>query len=203
MMEPLRYNISNWHQLKDVLSNKSRKLHIVVSDFMQNDNINATRITVKHEDYGVMFCCTINASGSLVQENTEGVVYELTPSIILAELEKFGFLVTFEPKKHLSNSQLDYLETLQTLHYDKLRVLNVWHQENGIKVFKWYVVAFTIKTNSQWLNNGYSPSDYEYTESLRNGSAINISEISKDKKWDWSWLDYVANISDILEDNGR
>lgn len=201
MQMPLRYNISDWHQLTDVRSNNSRDLFITVTDFVQDKRLSGTRIQVNHRDFGVLFTCLVNAHGNMISELEENIIYELTPKQILLQLEVFGFFVTFEPKKHLSGNQISFLMTLKGLGYDKLRVLNVWYSENGVKVFKWYIVAFNIKQNPDWINNGYSPSEKEYATALQNGSAVNVSALSNEKHWDWSWLSYVANIDDILEDN--
>lgn len=198
---PLRYNISDWHQLSKVQSNNSRDLSISVSDFIHDNRLSGLRIQVNHKAFGVLFACIINAQGSMISELAKNVVYELTPKQILLQLEVFGFLVTFNPKKHLSGNQISFLMALQDLHLDKLRVLNVWYLENGVKVSKWQVVAFNIQDNPMWINNGYSASDDEYMSALKNGSAINVTAISTEKHWDWSWLDYVANIDDILKDN--
>lgn len=197
---PLRYNISDWHQLVDVKSNNSRDLSISVSDFVQFDKLSGIRIQVNHKQFGVLFAYVINARGNMISVN-ENIKCELTTEQLLNQLAVFGFNVTYEPKKHLSGNQLDFLMTIQGLGFDKLRILNVWYTENSVITSKWYVVAFNIKENPEWINNGYSPSEKEYTAALSNGSAMNISALSKDKHWDWSWLDYVANISDILEDN--
>lgn len=198
---PLRYKISDWHQLTEVRSNNSRDLFISVADFIQDDRLNGLRIQVNHKAFGVLFACLINAHGTMISELSENLVYELTPKQILLQLKTFGFIVTYEPNKHISGSQLTFLMQLQGLGYDKLRILNVWHTENEVKVFKWYVVAFNIKENPEWINNGYSPSEKEYETALKNGSCFNVSALCKEKNWSWSWLDYVANISDILEDN--
>ena len=40
---PLRYNISDWHQAAECLSNNSTKLHIAVSDYIQNDSLGGTK----------------------------------------------------------------------------------------------------------------------------------------------------------------
>lgn len=198
---PLRYNISDWHQLVDVKSNNSQDLYISVSDFVQDKILYGLRIQVKHKSFGVLFSCIVNAQGSLLSEICDNIIYEFTPEQILLQLEVFGFMVTFNPRQHLPKNQIDFLSKLQGFQFDKIRILNVWHSENGIKCFKWYVVAFNIKDNPDWINNGYSPSEKEFKQSLENGSAMNISALSKDKHWNWSWLNYVANINDILEDN--
>lgn len=198
---PLRYNISDWHQLVDVKSNNSQDLYISVSDFVQDKRLYGLRIQVKHKSFGVLFSCIVNAQGSLFSEISENIIYEFTPEQILLQLEVFGFLVTFNPRQHLPKNQIEFLRKLQGFQFDKIRILNVWHSENGVKCFKWCVVAFNIKENPDWINNGYSPSEKEFKQSLENGSAMNISALSKDNHWNWSWLNYVANISDILEDN--
>lgn len=199
--QPLRYQISDWHQLSQVKSNNSRDLKIIVSDFVQDNRLTGLRIQIYHKDFGVLFACITGAQGSLITENSENLIVEVTPQQILAELEKYGFLISFEPREHLPGTQLEYLMTLKELGYEKIRVLNVWHLEQTVKVFKWYVVAFSIKENTNWLNNGYAASESEFINALKNGSALNISAVSKTKRWSWSWLDYVANIDDVLADN--
>ena len=198
---PLRYNISDWHQLAEAKSNNSRNLHIHVSDMIQSDKLTGTRISVCHDNYGVLFACVLEANGSMISKLNDETTFEFTPKQILAELEKYGFYVTYEPRTHLPGNQITYLITLKDLGFDKLRVLNVWHIENTIKVFRWCVVAFNVKENPKWINNSYAPSEDEFATSLRNGSAINISALSNTHRWSWSWLDYVANIDDILKDN--
>ena len=44
MPEPLRYEISDWHQLTDVQSNNSRDLSIRVSDIIHSDILTGLRI---------------------------------------------------------------------------------------------------------------------------------------------------------------
>ena len=199
----LRYKISDWHQLSSVRSNNSVDLSISVSDFVQNKRLSGTRIDVKHSLFGSLFVCLVNASGTMISAGKDRMVFELSTSDILNELNKYGFIVEFDPKEALSGEQISYLITLQGLEYDKLRVLPVWHFENRVQVFKHFVVAFKIEENPMWINNNYAASESEYTEAVKAGTAINISEISSEHMFDWSWLDYVANISDIIADNQR
>lgn len=198
---PLRYNISDWHQLKDVKSNNSKSLYISVSDFIQNEILTGLRIQIIHESFGVLFACMLNAQGAIINEFSENLTIEFTYKQILKELEKYGFLVTYNPRKSLPGSQIEYLMSLKKLGYDKIRIINVWYIENSTKIFKWYIVAFNVDKNMDWLNNGYAPNEREFNKALNNGSAVNVSALSKSKQWSWSWLDYVANIDDILEDN--
>ena len=201
-MQKLQYSISDIHQLSGAMSNNSRDLSISVTDFIQDDRLSGTRIQVRHNQFGVLFACVLNAHGTMVTEFNDNLTVEPTTAELLAELEKYGFLITYNPHKSLPINQIEYLVTLKGLGYDKLRVLNVYTYENGIKKFQWYVVAFNVRDKSNWINNGYSPSDKEFTDALKRGSAINISALSKTNNWSWSWLDFVADIDDILKDNG-
>lgn len=198
---PLRYNISDWHQLSGAKSNNSRELSISVTDIIQDKRLTGLRIQLNHTHFGVLFACVLGAQGSMITECNDNLVVEFTPKQILAELEKYGFLITFEPKEHLPGSQIEYLMTLNGLGYDKIRIMNVYTYTNlGIKQFQWYVVAFNID-DANWLNNDYSISHADFVKALEAGKCINISAISKTNRWSWNWLDYVANISDILEGN--
>ena len=198
----LRYQISDWHQLPKAQSNNSNKLSIVVSDFIQDDRLGGTRIQVIHEDFGPVFVCVVNGEGSIVTPIQDNIVSELTPDQILAELQKFGYYIIYKPTTKLPSAQLDYLVQLRNMKYDKIRILYVHEYIYGIKQIKWYVVAFNVKENPDWINNWYSPSKSEYQSALMNGSAVNLLSVSQSRKYRWAWLvDFVANIDDVLEDN--
>lgn len=200
-MPELQYSISDWHQLKNCRSNNSVDLTISVSDFVQDKRLSGTRISVLHPKFGDLFTCVVNASGTMISEYEQNLVHQLSTEDILAELFKFGFKVSFDPKEALSGAQISYLMSLDGLGYDKIRVLPVYHYENRVQQFKHYVVAFKIDACPQWLFNAYAASDAEYTEAVKSGNAINVSAISAAQHFDWHWLDFVANISDIIADN--
>ena len=64
------------------------------------------------------------------------------------------------------------------------------------------VVAFNVEKNPKWLAYPYLASYKEFEDAVaKSGSAVNLTEASLTKHFDWSWLDYVANIQDILNDN--
>lgn len=203
--QPLRFRISNWSQLADCKSNNSSELFIRVTNFIQDCRLSGTRIRVEHKVFGVLFACVVNAKGGIISNQDDGhTVFELTPAQILAELAKYGFLVDYSPVKALPGDQLQYLMTLRDLHFDKLRYVSVWDIVNGQKQFISYVVAFKAEENGDWLNNGYSPSRLEYITALENGSALNVSNISASKNYNWSWLvGFVANIDDVVRDNAE
>lgn len=201
---PLRYQISNWKQLPNCKSNNSKQLHLHVTDFIQNNDINGVRITLNHDVYGELFSYVVNASGSLVSTFDKDIEYELTTDDILTQLAKYGFLITFHSWEDLSGDQVQYLMTLQNLHFDKIRLLNVWDAPNGVKEFKLHVVAFQVEQLPDWLNAGYAPPKTEFLDALNSGYAINISAISETRNYRWDWLyNWVADIGDILADNAK
>lgn len=205
LRSPLRYKISSWKQLPKCRSNNDEGLRITVAEIVNNDLITGLRIQVVDNWCGVLFSEILNAKGALVSSSKESgasiISYQLDDTTILKELEKYGFLVSYNPRNHLSEYQLDSLKTLRGLHFDKLRILNVYDIRDGKKYYKWYVVGFKVCSNPDWINNKYEASKKEFTDALVSGTAVNISELASMKDFDWSWLDYVANIDDVLKDN--
>lgn len=201
-LETLRYKISSWRQLPDCLSNNSRELRIHITDFFNNEELRGFKISLEHITLGVLFCCVLQARGSIVTDEDEYGASELTPEEILKELRKYGFEITYEPIKGLSGNLLDYLITLDKLGYDKIRVLNVWHTQNGTKAFETKIVAFQVNPHGDWLNNGYSASEKEFIKALNDGTAINLTDTSRTKNFRWDWLyGNVLSIEDVIEAN--
>ncbi len=205
LREPLRYKISSWRQLPNCLSNNSRELRIHITDFFNNDELRGFRISLEHTTMGVLFCCVLQARGSLITDEDEYGASELTPTEILKELYKYGFYITYEPIHALSGNLLDYLITLDKLGYDKIRILNVWHStDNGSTESDTKIVAFQSNPLGDWLNNGYSANRKEFLDALDAGTAINLTDTSRTKNFRWDWLyGNVLNIEDIIEDNAN
>lgn len=198
----LRYNISSWAQLTQCQSNNSTDLYITTCQIVQDSRLTGTLIKVNHSKFGVLFAYLVGGQGPLLSEDSTHTIFELTTSQILAELAKFGFIITYDVRANLDPDQLAYLTTLDQLQFDKIRVLNVYQQlTDGTYSYVPTVVAFRVQDNPKWIYYDHSVSQSELVEALSNGSAINISKISKDKEFRWDWLDYVASIQDILRDN--
>lgn len=203
MSEPLRYEITDWHQLSGIKSNTSAKLSIKVADIINNVELTGLRINVSHETYGPVFTCIIDPSGSAVITDDESSSMYLTTEQILKALYTYGFYVTYVQYKNLPSAQLAYLSELRSLGFDKLRILPVYRSKNGTYKVKSSIVVFQIKQNPAWINNTYICSEHEFIRALREGSCINISSTETANNWDWGWLDFVANIDDILEENAN
>lgn len=199
---PLRYKISSWRQLPECLSNNSRHLKIHLTDFFNNRHLRGFRISVDHDTMGTLFACILHARGDIVTDGYEFEKCELSTEEILRELKKFGFLITYHPNQNLPSAQLEYLISLRGLRYDKIRILNVWDLSSaGIKEYKTYIVAFMSDPHGDWLNNGYCPSLKEFSKALIDGTACNLTEVSKTRCFRWDWLNFVANIDDIIKEN--
>lgn len=203
---PLHYNISNWLQLAECRSNNSIDLYITVKQIIDDSShrLTGTVILVNHTQYGTLFACLVNSKGSLLTPDTKsGIIKEFTTDEILAELNKFGFDITFEINQHLSGEQVSYLITLSGLNYDKIRRLPVFeYDKQGNKVFSDYIVAFNVASCSEWLDINYVCRKNEFLGKLNEGVALNLTHMSQTQLFDWTWLTYVANIDDIIEDNG-
>lgn len=204
--QPLRYNISNWLQLSECKSNNSVDLYITVKQIIDDGShrLEGINILVNHTQYGTLFACLVNSNGTLLTPDpVSGIIKEFSTDEILAELNKFGFDVTFEINQHLSGNQIAYLITLSGLEYDKIRKLPVYEYDNqGNKVFSDYIVAFNVEHCPDWINMDYACRSNEFLSKLNDGVALNLTFMSKTQMFDWTWLTYVANIDDIIRDNG-
>lgn len=199
---PLRYRISDWKQLDGVQSNNSRDLNIRITRFLNDCRLCGTRIEVYHETFGTLFSTLVGVGGTLISSMDSGVVFTLTPAQILEELAKWGFLIEYNPEKRIPGKQLEFLMTLQGLHFDKIRVLSIHELVHGVTQFRHYVVAFKIDPLGDWVNASYSPSKEEFQTAVSEGHAMNVSAISEVNQYSWDWLyGWVGNISDILKDN--
>ena len=187
-MEPLRYRISSWTQLKDCLSNNSRELHISVSEFPNNEDIDGIKISVQHTEYGTLFCYVVGAHGEIVTGD-----FTLTTEQILQCLAMYGFLVEYVPEEQLSTAQKNYLEAVSQLGYDKLRKISVSGFSAPV------LVVFDIAKLPKWINNLHRASQKEYSDAVLTGAAVNISNMIHEEGFVWDWLTYVADIQQILD----
>ena len=82
-----------------------------------------------------------------------------------------------------------------------MRILPVKFPDGLVKI---KVVVFNVEQNPNWLAYPYEAPYKEWVNALsKSGSAVNITDISLTKQFDWSWLNYVANIQDILDNQGK
>ena len=202
MAEPLRYNISSWFQLPECKSNNSRDLHIAVHQIIDDGThrLAGISIEVRHTLYGVLFACLVDSSGSLLTPDPiSGIIKEFSTDEILAELNKFGFDITFEIHQHLSEAQINFLRTVMDLGYDKLRRLDVQDKPDGR--YSRYIVVFNVAKCPDWINNDFTCGKKPFVDALVTSGAMNLTDLEQTMGFDWTWLDFVANIVDIINDN--
>jgi len=201
----LQYNISAWSQLTECKSNNSPDLEIKVFSYIQNDDIVGLKVAVMHPVYGTLMAYTIDPKGELVTDITKEESDIMHSSTLLNELKRYGFYVSFTEEAHLSSGQVNLLKTIQGLNYDKLR-LCVVYENNNLDDTRWYVTAFNVKENPDWINSNYSPSRIEWETALVQGSAFNVSGLAYASQYRWDWLyNSVMDIDQILanyEDEG-
>ena len=199
-MSELRYRISSWQQLPQCKSNNSRDLSLQVQNFIQNDILTGTKISVEHTDFGTLFATVVGADGNLVSEDFTDHIFGLSNDDILSELYKYGFVIEYREETVLSDEQIAYLKTLQGFDFDKIRFITVEHTVKSIITNETMIVCFNIEQNPQWLHNTYNPSYQEYNEGLLNGSVMNITNVSRTHHYSWDWLwGKVMSIDDILK----
>ena len=202
MSNPLRYNISNWVQLSECKSNTCADLYITVNQVVDDGThrLSGIVILVKHNQYGTLFACMVNADGTMLRHDANsGIIWEFTTDEITEILATYGFDVTFQINQHLSGDQISYLMTLYDLGFDKLRVLEV-QQLNG--KYANYIVAFNVEKCPDWLANNFTGGRKPFLEALNSSGAMNLTDLKQTTGFDWTWLTYVANIEDIIRDNG-
>lgn len=191
--KPLRYRISQWEQAVKCKSNMSEKYSIHVSTVEYMPEIYGKLIQVEHEHVGIVFSVMLDPKGSRVEQSA--LLHPMPTEIILEYLKCFGFYIEYKPEAVLPEMQKQYLQELQALCMDKIRIMFIFYRdENGEKVIKPVLTAFSSSILSDWLLNNYTCSRDEFNARCGEGLAIRIDA----RDFDWSWLTYVANISDIL-----
>ena len=202
MSRTLKYKITSWLQLNQCLSNYDPDLRASGIQIM-DDRLQGTVIRVTHKKYGCLFAYLVDGTGVDVENPS---IPLLTPKEILSELRRFGFLITYDVLGTLPGDVIEYLITLDKLGYDKIRYMLISEPTlfDTEKDLEYFVTAFKIKDHPDWINNTYRARTDEFQDALIDGPAINITAISKEKHFDWSFLrDYVLNISDIIEEYSR
>ena len=194
----LQYQISDVSQLSKCKSNNCPELRINVSDYIQNSDIEGTKVSVVHPIYGTLFAYVINPRGLLVTRIDRCETDIIRGSTLLNELKRYGFYISYEPECSLPMSQVNLLKTLQGLHYDKLRLIVVY-EDSDPDISENYVTAFTIKNHPDWINSGYSIPRREWEQALIDGSAFNVSGLDYADKFNWDWVyNSIIDIDQIV-----
>lgn len=201
MSKFLQYKISKWAQLSQCRSNNSPDLRIAVSKYIQNQDIEGTKVEVTHPIYGTLFAYTILPRGDLVTNIEKDNLETVHHDILLNELKRYGFYVLYEEEEYLPVGQVRLLKTLQGLHFDKIRIFAIQNLSSAWKD-SLRVTAFDILEHENWLNAGYSPTVQEWQNAILNGTAFNVSGLEEAQKYHWDFLyNTVGDIDKILLSN--
>lgn len=196
----LRYRISDWEQAMNCLSNNSKDLQIIVSQYILKNVLEAQIVKVVHNDLGTLFAACTSGKGQLISDKDwiGKTLPWMTTNEILTQLEKFGFIIEYNDKIHLPGSQISLLMNLQQLGYDKLNIVRLPNQP-GSKL-----VAFKSAQCSDLMQFNVRVSSQNYAMHTSSASLIIITGSQLDKaEFQWDWVDQMYTISDILKDNSR
>ena len=92
-MTTLRYRITSWDEIGGCLSNNDRRYHLHCININDVD-LRCKIIRLDHEKYGTVFAGMVEGTGSMLS-TSDGINYHMfTTSEILAELEKFGYIIS-------------------------------------------------------------------------------------------------------------
>lgn len=202
MARILRYQISDWSQATECLSNNSRNYYISLNKCIDGANLNGLVLQVNHSNYGVLFAAMIRGEGSLIcQEDEEGNELEfMTTSAILRELERFGFYIKYDVKSNLPMQMISFLATVDNLGFDKITKIYVESRnKDGALMHVPTIIAMkSNEHNDDILTFGCKISKAKFSEKLAANTVMNVTH-QPDTQWDW--LTYMVNISDILDEN--
>lgn len=143
----------------------------------------------------------INGSGSLITEvDEEGNPIEfLSTEEILKQLMKFGFYITYDVKTNLPEPTLAFLYKVMNLGFDKItRVARETRDVSGNRIWRPTVIVMKSEFNTDLLVFDCKVTSTVFNAKLLANSIMNVTDESN---IDWRWLAYMANISEILEEN--
>lgn len=203
----LQYRISDWHQLKDCKSNTSPDLKISITDFINNDEIQGTRVSINHPQYGSLFSMLVGdyCYGSLLAPISDTDFYAIDSEqiginqVILKELARYGFYVFFNEEEYLPVAQIEFLKAIKTFNFDKMKLVSVF-EDKDLTQTKIYVAAYNIEALPSWINAGYSPSRSEWSQAISKGYALNVSAICRNPEFKWDWMyNQIVDLNLFLE----
>lgn len=144
----------------------------------------------------------IKGSGSLLTDYDEEGNYLpfLTTEEILKQLLKFGFIIKYDVKSNLPSPVFSFLARIDDLGYDKItKVVVVKKGLEGTRIREQVVLVFkAVPDNMDILKFGVVISQATLAKKLEANIVMNVTH-EEDMTWDW--LNYTANISDILDEN--
>ena len=144
----------------------------------------------------------IRGTGSLITDVDEegNDIPFLTTEEILKQIAKFGFFVTYDVKSNLPTNVITYLSELYNLGYDKITEVYLGAtSESGSRVWRPTVLVMkSYQDNDDILKFDCKLTQNKFQAKLAANSIINVTH---EEGMTWDWLHYIANISDLLDEN--
>lgn len=170
---------------------------------MDGTRLNGLVLSVNHTSYGVLFAAMIKGTGDIISEEDEfgEPIPFLTSDEILAQLEKFGFIIKYDVKSNLPTNVIAYLSTMYNLGYQKINRVNVRLRNIDGNYYNRPTVILMkdVSENADLLRFNISIRADNFNKKLDAGIIINISNELEPNSWDW--LKYMSNLSDLLDEN--
>lgn len=195
-MDKMQYRISDLAQLAGCKSNTSRDLSLRVNHFVAGSILGGAQICVNHSELGTLAAFLVNPEGGIIDNATAA----MSVSDILQHLTLFGFYIEYKPDAELPEEVADMLYGVSCLGMRMVRNLMVRDADDSTKLTA-YTVAFDAGRVSNWIEPNYAAPHSEFANAVLTGAAI-IIDNAQNPAYDWSWLNGVGNIENILQANG-
>lgn len=203
-IEPKYYAIDNWRQACNATSNTDPTLKIKYTQFVNNACLEGGRLQVVHPEFGVVFSCFTQASGTMVDYDPNAFLD--TPSILLA-LRQLGFDIKFKVNPVINSATRQYLQSAWNMGYTSIRwAVKQYPRKTDATVYgDKYIHKEIIEAHTRVVicfDENKRP-DYmnQFIQPIRNFSGdVMVVDLAKDSSLDFSWLCVPMNIQSILQE---
>ena len=203
-IEPKYYAIDNWRQACNATSNTDPTLKIRYTQFVNNACLEGGRLQVVHPEFGVVFSCFTQASGTLVDYDPNAFLD--TPSILLA-LRQLGFDIKFKVNPVINSATRQYLQSAWNMGYTSIRwAIKQYPRKTDATVYgDKYIHKEIIEASTRVVicfDENKRP-DYmnQFIQPIKNFSGdVMVVDLAKDPSLDFSWLCVPMNIQSVLQE---
>lgn len=203
-IEPKYYAIDNWRQACNATSNTDPTLKIKYTQFVNNACLEGGRIQVVHPEFGVVFSCFTQASGTMVDYDPNAFLD--TPSILLA-LRQLGFDIKFKVNPVINSATRQYLQSAWNMGYTSIRwAVKQYPRKTDATVYgDKYIHKEIIEAHTRVVicfDENKRP-DYmnQFIQPIKNFSGdVMVVDLAKDPSLDFSWLCLPMNIQSVLQE---
>lgn len=203
-IEPKYYAIDNWRQACNATSNTDPTLKIKYTQFVNNACLEGGRLQVVHPEFGVVFSCFTQASGTMVDYDPNAFLD--TPSILLA-LRQLGFDIKFKVNPVINSATRQYLQSAWNMGYTSIRwAVKQYPRKTDATVYgDKYIHKEIIEAHTRVVicfDENKRP-DYmnQFIQPIKNFSGdVMVVDLAKDPSLDFSWLCLPMNIQSVLQE---